>query len=274
MIRRLLVLAVLAGLPGMAGAQDRAATLADIQQQLTVLGTEMQSLRRELATTTSAMGGGSAGASALERLDEMEGELRKLTAKTEELEFRIQKVIEDGTNRIDDLQFRLTELEGGDVGTLPKTPPLGGEVPLAAAAPAAKKSSAPQLAVGEQADFDAAKKLAAQGSPADAFAALNQFVDTYPRSPLAAEAQLYRGDALVALGNTSQAGRAYLESYTLAEKKDPAIASQALYKLGTSLKSLGQTREACITLGQVPAHFPGTAAATAADKALQGMTCQ
>ena len=92
--------------------------------------------------------------------------------------------------------------------------------------------------------------------------------------PLAAEAQLYRGDALVALGNTSQAGRAYLESYTLAEKKDPAVASQALYKLGTSLKSLGQTREACITLGQVPAHFPGTAAATAADKALQGMTCQ
>ncbi len=272
MLRRLLVLAVLAGLPGMAGAQDRAATLADIQQQLTVLGTEMQSLRRELATTTSAMGGGVAGASALERLDEMEGELRKLTAKTEELEFRIQKVIEDGTNRIDDLQFRLTELEGGDVGKLPKTPPLGGEVPLAAA-PAAKKSTAPQLAVGEQADFDAAKKLAAEGAPADAFAALNQFVDTYPRSPLAAEAQLYRGDALVALGNTSQAGRAYLESYTLAEKKDPAVASQALYKLGTSLKSLGQTREACITLGQVPAHFPGTAAATAADKALQGMIC-
>lgn len=159
-------------------------------------------------------------------------------------------MIEDGTNRIGDLQFRLTELEGGDVGKLPKTPPLGGEVPLAAV-PAAKKSTAPQLAVGEQADFDAAKKLAAQGSPADAFAALNQFVDTYPRSPLAAEAQLYRGDALVALGNTSQAGRAYLESYTTAEKKDPAVASQALYKLGTSLKSLGQTREH---------HHPGSGA--------------
>ena len=61
MLRRLLVLAVLAGLPGMAGAQDRAATLADIQQQLTVLGTEMQSLRRELATTTPIFMTSSAG---------------------------------------------------------------------------------------------------------------------------------------------------------------------------------------------------------------------
>lgn len=277
MIRRVSLVALIAvlslpaGLAGPALAQDRAATLADIQQQLTVLGTEMQSLRRELSTTTSGMTSAATG-SALERLDGMETELRKLTAKTEELEFRIQKVIEDGTNRVDDLQFRVTELEGGDVGKLPKTPPLGGEVPLAAA-PATAKPAAPQLAVGEQADFDAAKKLAAEGTPADAFAALNSFVDTYPRSPLAPEAQLYRGDALVALGNTSQAGRAYLESYTLAEKKNPAVASQALYKLGTTLKTLGQTREACITLGQVSAHFPGTGAAAAAGKALQGMTC-
>ncbi len=277
MIRRapvaalLAVLALSAGPAGPVAAQDRAATLADIQQQLTVLGTEMQSLRRELATTTSAMTSAATG-SALERLDGMEAELRKLTARTEELEFRVQKVIEDGTNRVDDLQFRLTELEGGDVGALPKTAPLGGEVPLAAA-PAAAKPAAPQLAVGEQADFDAAKKLATEGSPADAFAALNAFVETYPRSPLAPEAQLYRGDALVQLGNTSQAGRAYLESYTLAEKKNPAVASQALYKLGTTLKTLGQTREACITLGQVSAHFPGTGAATSAGKALQGMTC-
>ena len=137
MIRIALLLAVLGLLPASATAQDRAATLADIRQQITVLSVEIQSLRRELSTTASAMGGTSGGTS-LERLDAIEAELRRLTADTEELQFRISKVVEDGTNRIDDLQFRLTELEGGDVAKLPKTQPLGGGAPEAAAPTAAR----------------------------------------------------------------------------------------------------------------------------------------
>ena len=71
MIRIALLLAVLGLLPASATAQDRAATLADIRQQITVLSVEIQSLRRELSTTASAMGGTSGGTS-LERLDAIE----------------------------------------------------------------------------------------------------------------------------------------------------------------------------------------------------------
>lgn len=271
MIRAALLVAALA-LP--AAAQDRDATLADIRQQITVLEVELQGLRRELSTTGTAMdqGGDADAAGPIPRLDAVEAALRALTAQVEELSFRIDRVVSDGTNRIDDLKFRLTELEGGDVGQIPPTLPLGGgalPTPVTPIPPPA----APELAVGEQADFDAAVTLAQDGTPADALAALDGFVDSYPRSPLSAEAHLFRGEMLVDLGNPTQAGRAYLESYTLAELDNPGLAAEALLKLGRTLADLGQTAEACVALGQVPARFAGTAAAEAAATALAGLAC-
>ncbi|WP_338016059.1 tetratricopeptide repeat protein [Meridianimarinicoccus roseus] len=258
-----------------AAAQDRDATLADIRQQITVFEVELQQLRRELSTTGTGMsdGGGAVTGGPIARLDAIEGELRRLTAAVEELDYRIGRVVEDGTNRIDDLKFRLTELEGGDVAQIPPTEPLGGGALPAPVAPVPPPAEAPQLAVGEQADFDAAMVLTEDGTPADALAAFDAFVETYPRSPLAPEAHLFRGDMLVQLGNQAQAGRAYLESYTLAEMTDPGLAAEALFKLGGSLAELGQVPEACVALGQVPARFPGTTAAEQATGALAGLTC-
>ncbi|QIE40655.1 tetratricopeptide repeat protein [Rhodobacteraceae bacterium SC52] len=265
-------LAILVGFPAI--AQDRAATLADIRQQITVFEVDLQQLRRELSTTGTAMeGGASVQGGPIERLDSIEGELRRLTAATEELEFRIGRVVEDGTNRIDDLKFRLTELEGGDIAQIPPTEPLGGGALPVPVSPIPPPSDAPELAIGEQADFDAAMTLTEDGTPADALAAFDGFVSTYPRSPLAPEAHLFRGDMLIELGNQAQAGRAYLESYTLAEIGNPGLAAEALYKLGGTLAELGQTPEACVALGQVPARFPGTTAAEQAQTALAGLTC-
>ena len=268
---RAAVLMVALALP--AAAQDRAATLADIRQQITVLEVELQSLRRELSTTGTAMeDAADADGGPIPRLDAVEGALRTLTARIEELEFRIDRVVSDGTNRIDDLKFRLTELEGGDVGQIPPTLPLGGGALPPPVTPIPSPAT-PELAVGEQADFDAAVALTRDGTPADALAAFDSFVENYPRSPLSAEAQLMRGDMLVEVGNPTQAGRAFLESYTLAELDDPGLAAEALLKLGQTLADLGQTPEACVALGQVPARFAGTAAADAADTALAGLDC-
>lgn len=270
MIRAALTCLMLLALP--AAAQDRAATLADIRQQITVFEVELQSLKRELSTTGTAMQGAAAAGGPIERLDSIEGALRRLTAATEELEFRINKIVQDGTNRIDDLKFRVTELEGGDVAQIPATKPLGGDLP-APVSPMPPPAETPQLAMGEQADFDAAVTKLQEGTPADALTAFDAFVETYPRSPLSPEAHLYRGDALVQLGNPAQAGRAYLESYTLSEMSNPGLAAEALLKLGNTLADLGQTPEACVTLGQVPARFPGTTAAGQAETALAGMSC-
>ena len=103
-------------------AQDRAKTLADIRQELSVLYVEIQKLRRELSTT-GGVNSNLSGTNALELIDAMEAELQRLTASNEALTNRVDRVVSDGTNRIGDLEFRLCELESGcDIASLGDTP--------------------------------------------------------------------------------------------------------------------------------------------------------
>ncbi|RAP42601.1 tol-pal system protein YbgF [Rhodovulum viride] len=259
---------------GPASAQSRDETLADIRQELTVLNVSVQGLKRELSTTGGAMGS-AGGGSALQRLDAIEEQLQRLTSKTEELEHRIQTVVDDGTRRIGDLEFRLVELEGGDVSKLGQTSTLGdGSVSAAPApmiTPAPDAADGMELAIGERADFEAGKAALEAGQNAKAAEIFARFGDTYPGSPLSGEAQFLRGEALSASGDTSQAARAYLESFS-GSPSGPR-ASAALLKLGLALKDLGQTREACVTLGEVRTRFSGAGEAQQAGAAMASAGC-
>ena len=269
------ILAFVLGLmitPAVLHAQDDQ-TLADIRQELTILYTEVQKLRRELSTT----GGASVnvtGASVLDRVGAMESELQRLTSKTEELENRINRIVADGTARIGDLEFRLVELEGGDVTTLGETTTLGGADQTATAAPLtapATPTDQASLAVGEEADFTRAQEALASGdfrTAADLFTAFNQ---TYPGGPLAAEADLRRGEALDKLGDTREAARAYLAAFSTAP--EGPLAPDALFQLGRSLGALGQTQEACVTLSEVGIRFPDNAAVAPAEEERRRIGC-
>ncbi len=253
-------------------AQD-AQTLADVRQELTILFTEVQKLKRELSTSGGA-GVNVAGNSVLERVGAMESELQRLTSKSEELENRINRIVADGTARIGDLEFRLVELEGGDISTLGETSTLGGDSQTATAAPLtapATPTGQASLAVGEEADFKRAQEALATGdfrAAADLFETFNQ---TYPGGPLAAEADLRRGNALDKLGDTREAARAYLASFS----SDPigTMAPQALYELGRSLGALGQTQEACVTLAEVGVRFPDSSVVTQAQDQRRNIGC-
>ena len=60
-------------------------------------------------------------------MDTIEAELSRLTARTEEVELKLNRVVSDGTNRIGDIEYRLCEVtEGCDPTTLGATPTLGG----------------------------------------------------------------------------------------------------------------------------------------------------
>jgi len=248
-------------------------TLADIRQELTVLYVEVQKLKRELSTTGTGVGNLS-GTSVLDRVAAIESELQRLTAQSEQLENRVNKVVADGTNRIGDLEFRLVELEGGDVSKLGETTTLGGS----AAAPVSPVSPMPpvettggELAVGEEADFQAATKALEAGdndSAAKLFALFNQ---SYPGSPLSARAELSRGRALDGLGDTREAARAYLASFTA--DTTGADAPVALFELGAALGRLGQTSQACITLGEVATRFPTSDAVMSARQEMGTLGC-
>lgn len=254
-------------------------TLADIQADIVRLKTEVLGLKQELQPTGTSVVQNPASDSMQSRLDAIDASLQQLTNQSELLQNRINRVVADGTNRIGDLEFRLTEAAGGDVSKLGPTKPLGGQAPgVSAGAPVATSPSAtpasngPELAVGEKGDFDKAKAAFAAGhfrSAADLFAT---FAQTYTGGPLTGEALYFQGQALAQMGDTANAARAYLNSFSGYPKGQKA--PDALTQLGISLGKLGQTQDACVTLGQVSVRYPKSPAVSAAATAMQGLGCQ
>ncbi len=282
-MRALLAAALLLAAPAL--AQDRERTLADIRQELTVLFVEMQRLKRELSTT-GAPEGRLQSTNVLERLDDLEAEVRRLTAASEQLANRVQSIVADGTNRIGDLEFRMCELESDcDIASLGETTTLGGtlseEAEPAEVATVSQVDSGfsidmidtggVELAIEERADFDQAKASFDRGDFETAVERFHAFTEEYQGGPFAGVAHLLRGEALSEQDMTSEAARAYLESYS--GTPDGPTAPVALLKLGLSLDVLGQVQEACITLSEVTLRFPESDASVEAQEARAGMTC-
>lgn len=272
---------------GVSHAQNRDETLADIRQEMSVLYVELQKLKRELSTT-GGVSDVQVGGSVIDRVGAIESELQRLTSKTEELEFRIDRVVEDGTNRLGDLEFRLCELESNcDISQLGEGSTLGGTKPSTGSSTAttlpptndsagtdsgSDTSDGVQMAVGEQADFDQAAKALEDGDFAGAADQFAQFLTNYPGSPLEAEAGLKRGEALEKAGQTSKAARAYLDTFSAAPNGPKA--AEALFRLGRALGQLGQTEEACVTLAEVGFRFPDSQPSQSAQAEMQSLSCQ
>ncbi len=276
MRRFIAVLALVATSFPITGWAQSEETLADIRQELSILYVELQRLNRELSTT-GASGDVSVGGSALDRLGAIEAELQRLTSKTEELEFRIDRVVRDGTNRVGDLEFRLCELESGcDIATLETGSTLGGVAPATNTGTDASvepvEEDGPELAVGEKTDFDAAEAALVAGNYVDAAVKFEAFQTAYPGSPLSDRAGLMRGEALEKSGDLKQAGRAYLDLFSTNETGP--VAPEALFRVGDILGKLGQTDQACVTLGEVGVRFPQNAATGQAQAKMSQLGCQ
>jgi tol-pal system protein YbgF len=255
-----------------AAAQADQQTLADIRQEMSVLYVEVQRLKRELSTTGTP-GTNVGGNTPLERIDAIEAALQKLTAKSEQLESRINRVVADGTNRIGDLEFRLCELETNcDIGDLSQGTTLGGvDVGTAPVAITPDTVDTTELAVGEKADFERAQEALASGDFRGAATQFETYTQTYPGGPLSADAHFLRGQAFENLGEMANAARAYLESFS--GTPDGPKAPEALYKLGTSLGALGQQNEACVTLSEVESRFPSSEIVVQANSSMRDLGC-
>lgn len=264
-------------------APTRAETLADIRQELGFLHVEIQGLRRQMSTT--GPGQQIVGGTEIERLNAIEGELQRLTGRVERMQFHIERIVKDGTNRIGDLEYRLVKLEGGDTSKLGKTTTLGGNTqkidtplvppvtptttPAQTATPSVPSSG--NLAVSEQADFNAAKAAYEKGTYQQAVALLSAFVKNYPSSPLGAGAYYWRGEAYAGLDKWSNAARSFLKSFSGAPNSN--FAPRALYRLGVSLDKIGQRDEACLTLKEVGTRYPGSQSQTDAQQEIDTLQC-
>lgn len=294
-VARALVLTAALTVAGAGFGADKAKTLADIRVEVEQLAGSLQALKSELVAGGQPAMQAAGGASALDRMNAMEAELARLTAATESLQIRVDKVVADGTNRVGDLEFRLCELEKGcDTANLPETAALGGPAVAATGSePAAGGTTTPattasgatptdpaaagqppkvEMAMNEQSDFDRAKALMDGGDFAGAAGQFATFVQNYPGGPLTGEAQFLQGEALGKTGDTAGSARAYLGAFSGAPKGPRAPA--ALLRLGAALGLLGQTQDACVTLNEVPSRFPTAPEAAEAKTTMQQLGCQ
>ena len=261
---KLAILVVVLALPYSVQARDEQ-TLSDIRQELEFVYAEIVNLKRELSTTGNALQAVSNGP-ALQRVDALEIEVRLITGRIEKKQKWIERIVTDGTNRVGDLEFRLCELEAGcDINSLDTTSPLGGRIPKRQV-----KSIGEQITTqpannlvdtlgatdSERATF---QRAMAAFEAQDFESAGNQFVrliSNFPGGPLTGEAHYWKGAAMEGQGNWAAAARSLLESFSGSPQGTKA--PEALYRLGISLRELGQIDEACLMLSEVPLRYPAS----------------
>ncbi len=103
-------------------------------------------------------------------------------------------------------------------------------------------------------DYDTAYGYILRGDFGAAEAGFRQYLAHYPDNELAGNAQFWLGESLFARARYRDAADAYLAGYT--EYPDNAKAPDSLFKLGLSLKELGQREAACATLAEIDRRYP------------------
>ncbi len=220
------------------------------------------------------------------RIDRLEAENRRLTGEVERLSHLVTKLEQDQRNRFEDMEFRLLELEGIDptgmqggaiapaaaraatVGTPETNAPdsaAGGDIALAPGTQTlgevpADASGAGDVTASTPADFEAetayqsALSLLQRGDSDGADREFRAFVLDHPDSSRGGEARFWMGEISYARSEYQQAARLYLDSQQ--NYPEDRKAADALFKLGMSLARMGQAKEACLTLREVPLQYP------------------
>ncbi len=223
-----------------------ASSADDLRYRLSVIDAELADIRARMGDAPST--GGGSGGDAILRLDRMEAEIRQLTGKIEQMQFEQLGVAEDAARRFGDIEFRLTELEGGDISALEPVQPLGG------GQTGTTIFAGPEVSISERGDLDRAIEDVNQGRFDLGEDRLRGFLTTYPGSPLSGEAHYWLGESQFVRGAFQNAARSYLNGFN--SDRVSATAPKNLYRLGVTLGRLGQLSEACLTLREVRKQFP------------------
>lgn len=232
------------------GATAPDQTLEDLRLSLQQLDQDLQQLRGQLVSTGQVSPGIPFDAGTLARLDAIEARIRTLTGQVEQIQFEVRRVAEDGGRRIADMDFRLTELEGGDTSFVAPASDLGG---TASGGGGTAAPNTPQVAVTEQSAFDAARAQYDAGDFVAAATGFEQFLETFPGGPLTTEARYYAARSYEAQGQYRAAAINYLNAFSATP--DGPQAADALRRLAGALGQIGQQTEACLTYDEALTRF-------------------
>lgn len=255
-------------------------TLADLRGQVSDLRSQLQSLRAELKAAGPQGYQTVGGAAAIDRMNSMEEQLTRLTNQTEQLQNRIRQTVEENTRRLDDIEFRLCEMdETCDLGALTTPAPIEPDsgvtvVPQITTDPSGNSPAGQQgtaASAAEQADFDAANQALSEGDYLRAAELFQAVAEKHAGGPLTAEALYQRGVALDQAGQSKSAAAAWLEGFTA--DPDSPRAGDSLLGIARVIENDGDPVAACLYLAEIPVRFPDSQSATEAEQRMIDLDC-
>ena len=177
-----------------------------------------------------------------QRADQLQNQVSVLQGRVEVLENQNEQLRKQQKDLYADLEKRITAMAAGQ-----------SPGPAAAGQPAAG---------ADQGAYNQAFDVLKGGRYPDAIAAFQQFLQTYPQSPLADNAQYWLGESFYVTRDFQSAAAAF---QTLLDRwPDSRKAPDALLKLGYTQAELGHTAQARATLASVSTRYPGSDAANLA----------
>lgn len=205
---------------------------------------------------------------------QMQTEIRFLTGRIEELQYKIQELERAQKNSISDIEFRLEELEGigdtvsdtsseeNDTQTTFDLEPQSvndvnqsgtPETTLGEIVPGTTSTSNSQVSTAIQ-QYENALSLLRAGQYGQAESSFQIFLEQYPNSNRTAAAFYWLGETYYVQGQYQEAAKNFLDGFQ--KFPDNSKATDNLLKLGMSLARLGQNQEACLTFKQLQTRYP------------------
>ena len=201
----------------------------------------------------------------MDRLEQLEQEVRQLRGSMEVYQYKLDEASQVDNRRYQDTDRRLQALEGGaPVGGAQAQP--SGPVVSQTSVPAPLVTP-PSTGGGDpQREYDQAFAQLRDGAFDDAVVSFSVFLQRYPDSTLAGNAQYWLGEAHYVNRDFEAAKSAFqavLDKYPTSAK-----VPDAKLKLGFTLAELKQIDEARRVLQEVRTQYPDTNAARLAERRL------
>lgn len=260
-------------------AGDR--TLADLRGDLRALSAELQALRAELAASGQAGFQAAGGDAAIDRMNAIESQLAQLTGQAEQLAHRINRLVSDGTRRIEDIEFRLCQMdETCDLGALLTPSDLGSQTggggvarPGQGIGTAPAQPTEPDNGMGAaRAELDRARTALDQGDNAGAAATLAGIATSYTDPAITAEALFLRGIALDRGGAPDDAALSWIEAFA-ADPGGPR-AADSLLGMARHARDSDAMDDSCLYQAEITLRFPGSDKAATAAAAMAEQGCE
>jgi len=199
----------------------------------------------------------------LVQMDVLQNEVRELRNLVEIQSNEIKRLKSQQRELLKDMDRRLTRLERGG-GAVAPGPPQGGAPAKTVKAP--PPPPPPGNRAQEQKEYDAAFGLMKQGFYEKAGQAFRRFIDRYPASPLAGNAQYWIAEANYVVRNFRRA----LEEFNkvIDAYPDSVKVPDAMLKLGYTYYELEEWGKAREHLTRVVQRYPNTRIAKSAERRL------